>query len=406
MIVSRFGRISACSLRLRFGHRWMSTEPVSPAVSKCPISAIRSISAIVTPTVKSGEAVATCPMEPVTALSQAPSVSDTIRSYWRIYCQLSKYRLSSLVVISAGFGFFSAGGALLSASFPALVLGTGLQASCANTLNQVSEISQDSIMQRTRKRPLPTGSVSPKAAVLMAAASGAVGTGLLWVGCNPVASLLGVSTITLYAGAYTPLKMMSKWNTWIGAVVGAIPPVMGFVAPYAGWADALGVLAHNPAPWILGSVLLFWQMPHFYALSWMCRKDYGAAGYKMISVTDPSSTGMASLRNAAALVPVCLSAVAVGMCDPFFAVTSSLVNGFFIYRAWQFVQTFRHSHHGSHQSSSSKGPADSQDGAQDRAARTLFKTSLLHLPVLLALFVVHDSDDQKKSEQVAQAVGH
>ncbi|KAF0852252.1 mitochondrial CIV assembly protein Cox10 [Andalucia godoyi] len=354
--------------------------------SECPVSRFRSaespqrIDDVVAAEVSAAPS-SSCPMEGSTATS-GNSVVDAIRSQWRIYCQLSKYKLSSLVLVSAGFGFFSAGGSLLSVALPSLILGTGFQASSANTLNQLLEVKQDSVMMRTRKRPLPTGAVSPRAALGYAIASAGVGSALLFAGTNLVTALLGVSTIVLYAGLYTPMKMMSKWNTWIGAVVGAIPPVMGYVATQATSADAWAVLSTDPAPWILGAVLLFWQMPHFYAISWMCKKDYASAGYKMISVTDPASTGSASLRNTLALFPVSFAAVAVGMCDPWFAATSSIVNGYYTWKAWSFSRQFGE---------------NAEESTRDQAARSLFKASIMHLPLLLALLVIHDNRKTKES---------
>jgi protoheme IX farnesyltransferase len=246
------------------------------------------------------------------------------------------------------------------------------------------EVSQDSKMGRTKNRPLPTGRITIPQALMAAVTSGTVGTALLFSFTNGLTAALGTLTIALYAGAYTPLKMRHWSNTWVGAVVGAIPPVMGYVATQPTFSEAWSMLA-TAEPWVLFGILLFWQMPHFYSLAWMCRKDYGNAGYQMLSVSKPSSVGMAALRNTLALPAVCVGAVAAGMCDPLFLVTSSVINGFFAYRAYELNQAFR----------------SGDEGEKDKRARKLFRASLLHLPVLLGLVWLHKGIAEKRKQRPA-----
>lgn len=124
-------------------------------------------------------------------------------------------------------------------------------------------------MKRTMRRPLPSGLLSPRHALLFAAASAAAGVGALHAHANGTAALLGAANIALYAGVYTPLKQVSVANTWVGAVVGAVPPLMG-------WAAAAGHL--DPGAGVLAALLYFWQLPHFMALAFLYRADYAAGG--------------------------------------------------------------------------------------------------------------------------------
>lgn len=300
-----------------------------------------------------------------------------LRAEWRIFCQLSKYKLSALVVATTGFGYFMAGGALLSPLLPVTLLGTTLHAAAAGIVNQMMEVKQDSQMSRTRIRPLPTRRISMERASVYAVSCLSAGFGLLLTGTNLTTALLGLGTTVLYTAVYTPLKLHTEWNTSIGAVVGAIPPMMGYTAVAGGGS----LLSSDISPWILGGALLFWQLPHFYALAWMCRKDYALAAYKMISVTRPAETGLHTFLSSLWLFPLCAAASAYGVTDPWFFATSSIVNGWLSYDAWRFYK-----------SDSSKA---------DDTARKVFRTSLYHLPLLLALLVLHrrrrETDAQPES---------
>jgi protoheme IX farnesyltransferase len=149
--------------------------------------------------------------------------------------ELSKARLSSLVVLTSGAGFLLAGHPIDWGACAVTVVGTSLAAASANTFNQVYEVRPDGLMMRTMRRPLPSGRLTRGAAVtfgLSTAASGA----LLWAGANPLTFALGMGNILLYAAVYTPLKQLTVWNTAVGGLVGAVPPLMG-------WAAATGSLA-------------------------------------------------------------------------------------------------------------------------------------------------------------------
>ncbi|XP_047157996.1 protoheme IX farnesyltransferase, mitochondrial-like [Vigna umbellata] len=187
------------------------------------------------------------------------------RHYGRCYWELSKARLSMLVVATSGTGFVLGRGSAVD--FSALswtCLGTMMVAASANSLNQVFEINNDAKMKRTSRRPLPSGRITKPHAIGWASSVGLAGTALLATQTNMLAAGLAASNLVLYAFVYTPLKQIHHVNTWVGAVVGAIPPLLG-------WAAASNDISLNAM--ILPAALYFWQIPHFMALAYMCRSD-------------------------------------------------------------------------------------------------------------------------------------
>src|SRR5690606_31291870 len=164
----------------------------------------------------------------------------------------------------------------------ATMIGTGLAACRAAALNQVWEVKLDAKMHRTRKRPLPAGELGVTTSFIIACAMAYVGVGVLAVMVNIAAAALALLTIVLYVVIYTPMKTRSTLNTIVGAVCGALPPVIGWVAVR----DVAGL--YDPGAWVLFAILFVWQLPHFLALAWMYREDYSRGGYKMLPVLDPS----------------------------------------------------------------------------------------------------------------------
>eukprot|EP00957_Ditylum_brightwellii_P023542 1776932-Ditylum_brightwellii.AAC.1 len=138
-------------------------------------------------------------------------------------------------------------------------------------------------MKRTAHRPLVKGTISPANAKLLGTMTGVTGGTVLLYGTDPITAMLGVGNIALYSGLYTYLKPRSEINTWVGAVVGAIPPVMGWTAAGGSPLDTEALL--------MGSTLFLWQFPHFFALSWMHRIDYGRGGFQMVPVNDIQTKG-------------------------------------------------------------------------------------------------------------------
>lgn len=176
---------------------------------------------------------------------------------------------------------------------------------------------------------------------------------------NNLTAGLGAANIALYAAVYTPLKVVSVANTWVGAVVGAIPPLMG-------WTAATGQL--DPGAIVLSATLYLWQMPHFMALAWMCREDYARGGYRMLSKFDPTGkrTAACALRNCVYLLPVGMLAAAFGVTTNAFAYEAAFITGAMTVTAAAFYSS-----------------------PTNAAARTLFRASLLHLPLFMGALLIH-----------------
>ncbi|XP_070783325.1 protoheme IX farnesyltransferase, mitochondrial isoform X2 [Enoplosus armatus] len=270
-----------------------------------------------------------------------------------IYARLAKVKLTALVVTTAAAGYAMAPVAFDPAIFLVSCLGTGLASCTANSINQYFEVPFDSNMNRTKNRPLVRGQISPLHAVSFALACGVPGITLLTLVVNPLTGFLGALNIFLYTCCYTPLKRLSITNTWVGAVVGAIPPVMG-------WTAATGCL--EPGALLLGGFLYSWQFPHFNALSWNLREDYSRGGYRMMSVTHPGMCKRVALRHSVGLIGLSTLAPVLDVTTWTFPVISLPINLYISYLAFRFYR---------------KGDRSS--------ARKLFFCSLWHLPMLLLL---------------------
>lgn len=284
---------------------------------------------------------------------------------------LSKFRLTSLVVCTAVVGCtLAASTSLAIPSFLAhpylnillLALGTGLTSACANTFNQILEIPFDSQMARTRDRVLVCGLTTPGRAGLFAIGCAGAGITTLYLAFTPLVAALAATNIVLYVGIYTPLKQLSQANTWIGSLVGAVPPLMG-------WAAATGDI--HSGSLFLASLLYVWQFPHFMALSWNLRNEYSKAGYMMTAALEPTVCKHVALRYAIASSLVCLagagcSAISLGPWAGCALGLSCLPpNIGLIYYAWQFAKT-------------------TENEGSAAAARRLFRATLLHLPAVMA----------------------
>ena len=211
-----------------------------------------------------------------------------------------------------------------------------------------------------------TGKISPAHGYVAASLAGIGGVSLLALQVNPLTAALGAANIGLYTCVYTPMKQKTHWNTWMGAVVGAIPPMMG-------WAAASGNIGVGAL--VMGGVLFSWQMPHFLSLAYMMRNDYKSGGYVMLP-GEPGSAALAratnaSMRHCIYLQVLCSATPLLGMADPLFVVEASVLNAVFLYLAYDF-----HKH----------GAAGNQ-GKTNTAARRLFLGSLLYLPLLLGFMV-------------------
>ncbi|XP_027366195.1 protoheme IX farnesyltransferase, mitochondrial [Abrus precatorius] len=305
-----------------------------------------------------------------TALDLSASASNFVsftRHYGRCYWELSKARLSMLVVATSGTGFvLGSSSAVDLSTLSWTCLGTMMVAASANSLNQVFEINNDAKMKRTSRRPLPSGRITIPHAVGWASSVGVAGTALLATQANMLAAGLAASNLVLYAFVYTPLKQIHPVNTWVGAVVGAIPPLLG-------WAAAAGDISLNGM--ILPAALYFWQLPHFMALAYLCRDDYAAGGFKMYSLADASGqrTALVALRNSIYLIPLGFLAYDWGVTSGWFCLESTVLTLAISAAAFSFYR----------------------DRTKEKARR-MFHASLLYLPVFMSGLLIHRrSDDQQ-----------
>lgn len=223
------------------------------------------------------------------------------------YAELTKIRLTSLVVATTAVGFV-----MTTAPHPQLallvptLLGTTLACAGAMALNQVLEAARDARMRRTMWRPVPAGDITRGHALLFGLVVAAAGLGVLAAFVNVLTAVLGLTVVLVYTLVYTPLKPRSPLCTLAGAVCGAIPPMMGWTATGA----ELGFGA-----WLLAGVLFLWQIPHFLALAWLYREDYARGGFRMLPLVDASgrTTGRMTVLYSLALLPVGILAALGGV---------------------------------------------------------------------------------------------
>eukprot|EP00602_Paraphysomonas_sp_CaronLab_P000944 CAMPEP_0185031728 /NCGR_PEP_ID=MMETSP1103-20130426/19355_1 /TAXON_ID=36769 /ORGANISM="Paraphysomonas bandaiensis, Strain Caron Lab Isolate" /LENGTH=296 /DNA_ID=CAMNT_0027567349 /DNA_START=364 /DNA_END=1254 /DNA_ORIENTATION=+ len=226
-------------------------------------------------------------------------------------------------------------------------------------------------MKRTHTRPLPSGKISVMEATSWGVFSGVAGVGTLYAFTNPVVAALGASNIALYAGPYTFLKQHSEVNTWVGSVVGAIPPVMG-------WAAASGGVILAPDCIALATLLYLWQFPHFFALSWMYKEDYSRGNFQMVSVNDPTGSRTANLitRYSAYLTVLPVATYLTDVTSIMFPIEATAANMYLLYTARKF-----------------------QEDTSNANARKIFLCSLWYLPLLMTAFVFHSQTWSSKQAQ-------
>jgi len=252
----------------------------------------------------------------------------------RDYIALTKPRITWLILMSTGIGyFFGLPGAPNWLGFlkaihlwPLLhaILGTGLIASGTAALNQWYEREADRHMRRTAARPLPSGRLSAPRALAFGAALSVAGFLELWLGVNLLSASIGAFTLASYLFLYTPLKQRTWWSTTIGAIPGAMPPMIGFAA-------ARGAITSES--WVLFAILFLWQFPHFYSIAWMYKEDYARAGIRMLPVVEPDcrSTARQIVLYGVALIPVSLIPGILGMSGRIYVVGALLLGLWFLY---------------------------------------------------------------------------
>lgn len=228
----------------------------------------------------------------------------------------TKVRVNLLVVATTAGGFYMASpDGMNVAVLAATVAGTALVAGGAAGLNQISERDIDLLMVRTRQRPLPDGRMGVGEARAIAWSASIGGIVLLAAAANLLAAAIAALTLVTYAHVYTPMKRVTSFSTVVGAVPGALPPMIG-------WAAARGTV--DAPAWALFLIVFLWQLPHFLAIAWLYREDYGRAGLPMLPVVDPdgASTARQSLLYATALVPVSILPAALGLAGPIYAASA------------------------------------------------------------------------------------
>ncbi len=286
----------------------------------------------------------------------------------RDYIELTKPRITWLILMSTGIGyFFGLPGAaswwefLGKIPFLSLlhtILGTALIASGTAALNQWYEREADRKMRRTARRPLPMGKMSAGRALAFGIALSVAGFLELWLGANLLSAIIGAFTLASYLFLYTPLKQRTWWSTTVGAIPGAMPPMIGFAAAAGGL---------TPQSWVLFAILFLWQFPHFYSIAWMYKEDYARAGIRMLPVIEPDcrSTARQIVLYGLALVPASLAPAVFGMSGRLYLAGALVLGLWFLY----------------------SGVRVALDRTIDRA-RGVLLASVLYLPLIYGLMLV------------------
>jgi heme o synthase len=291
----------------------------------------------------------------VEAVALAPARSRVVD-----FVALAKPRLNFLVVASAFAGYAMAGGDMTQVvRVLSTLVGTFLVAGGASGFNQILERVEDGLMRRTRLRPVPDGRLQVAEATLFSAAFAITGLLILAAGANPLTAMVALATLSIYVVVYTPLKKLTSFATVIGAIPGALPPVIG-------WAAARDGLYQEA--WLLFGIVFLWQLPHFLAIAWMYREDYARAGYPMLAVIEPDgrSTARQAVIYSAALLPLSLTPTLVGMTGAYYFAGALTLTSMFLAIAIRFGLT-----------------RSSLD------ARRLFFGSIIYLPLLWLLMIIN-----------------
>jgi heme o synthase len=286
------------------------------------------------------------------------SAAAAEKSWTAVFSDLVKARLTTLVLLTTAVGFYlGERGAMNFILFFNALAATALVASGASALNQLLERDYDAKMRRTQSRPLPSGRLQPTTVAIFGGVTSVAGLVYLALAVNLLTSVLGAVTLVSYLFIYTPLKRVTWLNTAIGAVPGALPPLMG-------WTAARSELTGEG--WALFAILFFWQLPHFFAIAWMYRDEYAKAGFKMLPNVDPdgSRTAQQAVSNTLALLVVSLCPFIFKMAGITYLAGALVLGAGFLFCAIQF----------------------SRQLTLPRA-KQLFFASIIYLPLLLALMV-------------------
>ncbi|HEX5473415.1 MAG TPA: heme o synthase [Vicinamibacterales bacterium] len=248
------------------------------------------------------------------------------------FLTLAKPRLNFLVVVSAMAGYAMAGMDAGAVTLLGTLVGTGLVAGGASALNQLLERDTDALMRRTRMRPLPDQRLQPIEAFVFGVAIAITGLLMLAAAANLLAAAVALATLLSYVVVYTPMKRRTSFATVVGAIPGALPPVIG-------WAAVRNDVSVEA--WILFGIVFLWQLPHFLAIAWLFRDDYGRAGLPMLPVIDPDgrSTGRQAIIYGAALIPLSLAPTLIGMTGAVYFAGALLLGMAFLWLTIRFART-------------------------------------------------------------------
>ncbi len=276
------------------------------------------------------------------------------------YVALTKPRLNFLVVLTSAAGYYLGAESHIDAwTMASAVAGTALVAGGAAVLNQVYEVDTDALMRRTRLRPLPDHRIGAADATVFGTAMSLSGLLLLAGRTNVLAAVLALATLVVYLMVYTPMKRRTSAATVVGAIPGALPPLIG-------WAASRGEVTAGGLS--LFAIVFLWQIPHFMAIAWLYRDDYGKAGFPLLPVVEPDGrrTGRQAVAFAAALIPATLVPVYVGVAGTMYAVIALMLGAALLWLAVRFAWQ-----------------------RTDAAARQLFFASIIYLPLVWAAMIVN-----------------
>jgi protoheme IX farnesyltransferase len=297
--------------------------------------------------------------QPLLAVAEPGEPLPVIGSRVSDYLSLTKPRLVLMVLVTVAVGYLLGGrGGAQPATLAITLLGTALVAGGAGALNQWLERDRDAMMRRTAGRPLPGGRLTGGEAVSFGLILGSLGTLLLALGANGLAASVALVTLLLYVFLYTPLKPLTSLNTVVGAVPGALPPLIG-------WGAATGRLGIEA--WSLFLIVFLWQFPHFLAIAWIYREDYRRAGFCMLTARDDRGrmTGCQAVSYALALIPAGLLPATIGLGGPLYFVGALVLGLIYLGAAAMFWRD-----------------------ACDLGARRLLRTSFIYLPAILLLLLL------------------
>lgn len=282
-------------------------------------------------------------------------------SKFKTYLVFTKFRLSFLVILSALTGYLFAGGKDLT-EITYLMLGGTLVTGASNGANQIWERNLDKIMNRTNRRPLPTGEMSLTEAYIIVILFLLIGTYLLWL-INMKSAVLGLLAFLSYVFVYTPLKQVTPWAVFVGAFPGAIPPFLGAIAA----TDAFGFI-----PGVLFFVQFTWQFPHFWAIAWVLYDDYKKAGFSLLPSKEGKSkaSGFQIMAYSLALIPFSLMPWLLGWTGVVTLISASLLGIWFFYLSYKLYHS-----------------------CETADARKLMFASFVYLPIIQFIYVFDRTDN-------------